>query len=74
MRGAMKIASRFCTSKEDDRDDERMRPIPPLRRGNEDSRNPAQDDADIGDHGQDDDKQPDERGKIQSDSRKARCR
>jgi len=41
-----------------------------LRRRNQDGGNPAQDNPDVRDHGQDHDKHPDERGKVQSKTKK----
>ena len=64
MRGAMKIASRFWMPKKTHGDDKRMRPIAPLRGGDQDRRDPAEHDADVRNHGQNDDEQADERREV----------
>ena len=52
---------------ENDRDPKRVPPVAPLRGRDQDGGNPANDDAEIGDHRQGNDQQTDKRGEVQTE-------
>ncbi len=60
-------------AKEDHRDEKRMRPVAPLCRRNQDRRHPANHDANVGNHGEENDEQPDQRRKVKTQEEESRA-
>ena len=70
--GSVKHAFEILYHDENSSYDHGMRPVAPLKSCNENGRHPADDDADIGDHRQDDDEHTNHRRKIEAQNRERR--
>src|SRR6476660_1425452 len=69
--GSVKHSLQVLDDDENERHQERVPPIPPLKRGDENCGHPADNDADVRNHGQNDDEDADERRKVKTDDRES---